>query len=107
MTELRDSTSTTAANPRPAGDPAPDAADPLHNLYRMSRTAGLGSGDYVAINNTAILSLILGLAGVLSVLYPLLLVVSAAALVCGILALVQIRSSNGTQSGRAFAALGI
>jgi hypothetical protein len=106
MTDLREST--TPPTPSPAASvSADDAADPLHNLYRMSRTAGLGSGDYVAINNTAILALILGLAGVLSMLYPLLLIVSAAALVCGIMALVQIRSSNGTQSGRTFAILGI
>jgi hypothetical protein len=108
MTDLREPT--TPPQPTPPAVSANDAAaaaDPLHNLYRMSRTAGLGSGDYVAINNTSVLALILGLAGVLSMLYPLLLIVSAAALVCGILALVQIRSSNGTQSGRTFAILGI
>src|SRR5690349_508815 len=106
MTDLREpqspETRTASAAPSSgAGD------DPLHNLYRMSRTAGLGSGDYVAINNTSILAFILGLAAVLSTLYPLLLLVSAAAVVCGTMAFVQIRSSNGTQSGRAFALLGI
>jgi hypothetical protein len=107
MTDLREPT-TPPTQPQTAAPANPDdAADPLHNLYRMSRTAGLGSGDYVAINNTSILALILGLAGVLSMLYPLLLIVSAAALVCGIMALVQIRSSNGTQSGRTFAIIGI
>jgi hypothetical protein len=107
MTDLREPT-TPPTPPQTAAPANPDdAADPLHNLYRMSRTAGLGSGDYVAINNTSILALILGLAGVLSMLYPLLLLISAAALVCGIMALVQIRSSNGTQSGRTFAIIGI
>jgi hypothetical protein len=81
--------------------------DPLHNLYRMSRTAGLGAGDYVAINNTSILALLLGLASVLSLLYPLMLVIALAAVVCGALALAQVRSSNGTQTGRGFAAIGI
>jgi hypothetical protein len=107
MTDLREPTTPPTQPPTAASASPDDAADPLHNLYRMSRTAGLGSGDYVAINNTSILALILGLAGVLSMLYPLLLLVSAAALVCGIMALVQIRSSNGTQSGRTFAILGI
>jgi hypothetical protein len=109
MTDLRESTTPPTPPQTAAAESAAaaDAADPLHNLYRMSRTAGLGSGDYVAINNTSILALILGLAGVLSMVYPLLLIISAAALVCGIMALVQIRSSNGTQSGRIFAVLGI
>src|SRR3954447_25417468 len=110
MTELRDRTPTpTTPSQGPAASGAAGTsgeADPLHNLYRMSRTAGLGSGDYVAINNTSILALILGLAGVLSMLYPLLLIVSAAAVVCGVFAFVQIRSSNGTQTGRGFALLG-
>lgn len=102
MTELRDpKTQSRPANGTPDGD------DPLHNLYRMSRTAGLGSGDYVAINNTSIASLLLGLTSVLSLLYPLMLLAALAAAVCGVLALIQIRSSNGTQTGRTFAALGI
>jgi hypothetical protein len=107
MTDLREPTSPSTPSQSVVPASPDDAADPLHNLYRMSRTAGLGSGDYVAINNTSILALILGLAGVLSMLYPLLLIISAAALVCGIMALLQIRSSNGTQSGRTFAILGI
>src|SRR4051794_26864016 len=109
MTELRDRTSTPAApSQAPAsGTGTGGEADPLHNLYRMSRTAGLGSGDYVAINNTAIAALLLGVASTLSLLWPAALVVAAAAIVCGILALIQISSSNGTQSGRALAALGI
>src|SRR5687768_9014661 len=108
MTELRDRTQT-AATPQPvAGEPAGGGEpDPLHNLYRMSRTAGLGSGDYVAINNTAIAALLLGLASALALLWPAALVVAAAAIVCGVVALLQIRSSNGTQTGRAFAVLGI
>ena len=106
MTELRDpKTSTPPAHP--ANGSRTGDVDPLHNLYRMSRTAGLGSGDYVAINNTAIVALIFGCASVLSLLYPIMLVAAAAAVVCGILALVQIRSSNGTQSGRVFAVIGI
>lgn len=99
MTELRDSK--TALPTASAG--AGDTADPLHNLYRMSRTAGLGSGDYVAINNTAIVALVLGFLSVFSLLYPIMLVAAAAAVVCGIIAFVQVHSSNGTQSGRMLA----
>jgi hypothetical protein len=107
MTELRDRTQP-PATPQPAAtDPGAGAADPLHNLYRMSRTAGLGSGDYVAINNTAIVALLLGLASTFALLWPAALVVAAGAVVCGILALIQIRSSNGTETGRTFAILGI
>jgi hypothetical protein len=73
----------------------------------MSRTAGLGSGDYVAINNTAIVALVLGLASVLSWWFPVMMLAALAAAVCGVLALVQIRSSNGTQTGHLFAGLGI
>jgi hypothetical protein len=106
MTDLRERTPTaTTASGAAAG--APGDADPLHNLYRMSRTAGLGSGDYVAINNTSIVALLLGLASSLALLFPSAIVVGAAAVVCGIIALVQIRSSNGTETGRVFAALGI
>lgn len=84
-----------------------DAPDPLHNLYRMSRTAGLGSGEYVAINNLSVVALLLGLASVLALLNPILLLFVAAAILCGVLALVQIRSSNGTQTGQVFASAGI
>jgi hypothetical protein len=103
MTELREHPQ------QPAGAPAAASAepDPLHNLYRMSRTAGLGSGDYVAINNTSVLAFLLGLAGVLALLSPMMVIVPVAALICGVLAQFQIRSSNGTQTGQAFAALGI
>jgi hypothetical protein len=104
MTELREEN---AASASPAAGGNKDDAEALHHLYRMSRTAGLGSGDYVAINNTAIVSLLLGCTSVLSLIYPLMLIVAAAALVCGIIALVQIRTSNGTQTGRTFAAFGI
>src|SRR5687768_6049715 len=102
MTELRENPTQPAGASAPAAEP-----DPLHNLYRMSRTAGLGSGDYVAINNTSVLAFLLGLGGVLALLSPMLIIVPVAAIVCAVLAFFQIRSSNGTQSGQAFAALGV
>ena len=107
MTDVRPNPSGPAGATAAAAAPSADAADPLHNLYRMSRTAGLGAGDYVAINNTSVLAFLLGLGGVLALLTPLLVIIPIAAVVCGAIAIVKIRSSNGTQSGVAFAGLGI
>src|SRR3989442_50419 len=82
--------------------------DPFLKLHKMSTTAGLGSGDYVAINGTAIASLLLGIASAL-VLFGahLLLLIPLAGVVCGILAFRQIADSNGTQTGRGLAAVGL
>ena len=102
MTELREHPTQSGNAPSASAEP-----DPLHNLYRMSRTAGLGSGDYVAINNTSVLAFLLGLAGVLALLTFMMVVVPIAGVMCGALALFQIRSSNGTQTGQVFAVLGI
>ena len=74
-----------------------DGGDPLARLHRMSRTAGLGAQDYVAINVAAVLSVLLGL----------LLVIPLAGVICGIVALHQIKDSNGTQTGRGIAWTGI
>jgi hypothetical protein len=73
----------------------------------MSTTAGVGSQDYVAINNAAIVSVILGLCTALAFLGIPFLIVGAAGIVFGIIALVQIRHSNGTQGGMGLAILGI
>ena len=53
----------------------------------MSTTAGLGSGDYVAINGTAIIAILLGVASAI-VLFDskMLLIVPLAGVVCAILA---------------------
>ena len=82
--------------------------DPFSHLYKMSTTAGLGSGDYVAINGLAIASLVLGLASavVLGDSWVLLLV-PIAGLVCAVLSLIQVSRSNGTQTGRGIAVLGL
>jgi len=73
----------------------------------MSTTAGISSQEYVAINIPSILALIVGLASVLAALSPVLLLVPAIGVVTGLVSLAQIRASNGTQTGRAFALLGI
>ena len=78
----------------------------------MSTTAGAGTQDYVAINsNLAVVCLACSL-GIMSVLAFLsressFYCWSAAGLVCGVIALMQIRGSNKTQSGIALAVLGV
>lgn len=104
MTELKDKT------PRPSDVPTGgryDDQDPLASLHKMSTTAGVGSQEYVAINIPSIIALLVGLASVLATLSPVLLLVPVAGLGVGLAALAQIRASNGTQTGRAFAWLGI
>lgn len=86
---------------------AGDGPDPLAGLYHMSNTAGLATQDYVAINPVAIWAAFLGVASVLVVLSNVLLAVPLLGLVCAIFALVQIRSSNGTQTGKGLAIVGL
>ena len=104
MTKLKDPTP--AAPGRPA---SPDAGgpDPLASLHKMSTTAGITSQEYVAINITSIVALFLGLATVLAAITPILLFIPVVAIVVSLVALSQIRASNGTQTGRGFAWLGI
>ena len=87
-----------------AGGPAPDA---LAGLYHMSNTAGAGTQEYVAINPVAIWAAFFGIASVLVVMSNVLLVVPLIGAVCSVVALSQIRSSNGTQTGRGLATLGL
>jgi hypothetical protein len=95
---------TAERRPSPAD---PDGPDPLAHLHKMSTTAGVSSQEYVAINIPSIVALVLGLASVVAVLNPVLLVVPLAAVITALAALSQIRASNGTQTGRPFAILGI
>ena len=104
MTELKDPTPTPSTTPPDRPDAGPD---PLASLHKMSTTAGITSQEYVAINIPSILALLVGLASVLAVLSPILLIVPVAGIITGFVALAQIRASNGTQSGRGFAWLGI
>jgi hypothetical protein len=84
-----------------------NAADPLSGLHKMSTTAGLGTTEYVAINAPAVFALILGLASVLAIVDNILLVVPIAGIVCAIVAMKQISNSNGTQTGRGLAIIGL
>jgi len=80
--------------------------DHLSHLYKMSTTSA-GGQEYVAINSASIAALILGFASVLGMATPVLLIIPLASLICGFIALIQIRGSSGTQTGRALAWGGI
>ncbi len=73
----------------------------------MSTTAGLGSGEYVAINATAVTAFLFGLLSAVAVLGNLLLLVPVIGVVLAIMAIGQIRGSNGTQTGKWLAILGL
>jgi hypothetical protein len=111
MTDYNDpkssATSPTATAAPPPGRSADDGPDPLANLHKMSTTAGVTSQEYVAINIPAIVALVLSLASVVAALSAVLLVIPLAAIITAVVALRQIRDSNGTQTGRAFAGLAI
>lgn len=85
----------------------PSAGSSLEYLHKMSRTAGLGSTDYVAVNTIAVATLILGFLSGLSLLGTAMLILPVATLVVGTIAIVQIRRSAGTQSGIVIAVLGM
>jgi hypothetical protein len=86
----------------------PADADPFLQLHKMSTTAGLGSADYVAINGTALASVLLGIVSAFMLLNSaVLLVLPVAGTFCGLLALRQINHSNGTQTGRGLAGVGL
>ena len=81
--------------------------DPLAHLHKMSTTAGLGSGDYVAVNGAAVAALLLGLASGLTLIAEVLLILPVACIVVSVIAWRQIRQSNGTQTGRALIVVGL
>jgi len=102
----------TQTNPSAAGpaaahtDPASDSETLLH-LHKMSTTAGLGSQDYVAVNVTSVVAVLFGLASLLAIASPVLLVFPIVGVVLSLIALRQVRHSNGTQTGSGLAILGL
>jgi hypothetical protein len=92
--------------PEKPHDPALES-EHLLNLHKMSTTAGLGSGDYVAVNVTAVVTVLAGLASVLVMLGDLLLIIPAVGVLTGCVALLQVSRSNGTQTGKALAWVGL
>jgi hypothetical protein len=96
------------ADAQPVPSSSPEIDDPFSHLHKMSITAGLGSGDYVAISGLAIATLLLGVASALVLFHiALLLLIPLAGIVCGVLAFVQVQRSNGTLTGRGIAVLGL
>lgn len=79
----------------------------LAALKAMSTTAGVGLGEYRAVNPFAVTAAVLGIAGLGAAIHPLLLLLSVLAIGFGAIALWQIRASNGTQAGWLPAILGI
>src|SRR5438270_13041568 len=86
--------------------PAP-ADEHFAHLHKMSTTAGLGSGDYVAVNIPSVIAILLGIGSSLCLLDPYFLVVPLAGVICSIMALVQIQRSNKTQTGTLLAIGGL
>jgi hypothetical protein len=82
--------------------------DPFLHLHKMSTTAGLGSGDYVAINGCAIAAILLGVGSALVLFNNLVfLIIPLLGIAAALLAFKQISASNGTQTGREVAAIGL
>src|SRR3954451_18973037 len=75
----------------------------LSQLHKMSTTAGVTNLDYVAVNQTAIIALLLGLASGLAFFGYLLLIIPLVGIVFAIVAIRQITDSNGTQTGKGLA----
>jgi len=79
----------------------------LLHLHKMSTTAGLGSQDYVAVNVTAVIAVLFGLASLLAIASPVLLIFPLVGVGLGVVALRQVKHSNGTQTGAGLAILGL
>lgn len=97
-----------SAAPLPAvGSAGAPAGEGLEHLFKMSTTAGLGSEDYVAVNVTAVVAVMFGLASLLAAAGYILFVIPITGIILSFIALRQIRRSNGTQTGRLIAWLGL
>jgi hypothetical protein len=90
----------------PPGSDA-DAAAHLARLHKMSTTAGVTNIDYVAVNQTAVVALVLGVLSAVALFGPLLLVVPVVGIVFAVVAIRQINDSSGTQTGKSMAWAGL
>jgi len=101
----------TNVTPPPGGPAAANTTrtdvDPLAGLHKMSTTAGVTNLDYVAVNQTAIAAVLVGLLSALSFFGFLLLVIPIVGAIFAVIALRQIADSNGTQTGRGLAILAL
>jgi hypothetical protein len=87
-------------------DPAADT-DPLLHLHKMSTTAGVGTEEYAAVNVTSVVAVLFGLASLLAVFNNVMLVFPVVGVILSLIALHQVSNSNGTQTGKGLAILGL
>jgi hypothetical protein len=93
---------------RPEPPPvASDPADHFSHLHKMSTTAGVTNQDYVAVNPLAVVAALLGVASGLAFSGWLLLVIPIVGIVFAVVAIWQIGNSNGTQTGKGLAVVGL
>lgn len=79
----------------------------LSHLHRMSRTAGLGSSEYSAVNIAAVVAVLIGVASALALLSPVFLFLPVVGVIIAGVAVKQISGSNGTQTGLPLAVLAL
>jgi hypothetical protein len=95
-----------------SGKPAVDdrRSDPaMQKLFQMSRTAGVGMANYAAVNVPTVVAAIAGGASVFAILFrelPILLCIPVLAILLGVIGVIQVRQSNGTQTGAILGAAG-
>lgn len=95
-------TGPTPTTPAAQDDAAAERDPAVANLFRMSRTAGVGLQDYTAINATAVAGFVAGAISVAAVIFGdtrASLFVPLVAVVLCVVAMIQIRRSAGTQTG--------
>lgn len=97
----------TTEAPAPTAPPPEAQLDHLAHLHRMSRTAGLGSSEYTAVNVAAVAAVVIGAMSAMSLITPIFLILPVAGLVVSIIAIKQISSSGGTQTGMLLAIIGL
>lgn len=81
--------------------------DPLSKLHKMSTTAGVASQQYVAVNSAAVLAALLGVASTMSIFSPLFLLIPLVGVILAVVAWRQIGNSNGTETGKPVAVIGL
>lgn len=100
-----------SGNPQSTDTNADTRTDPaMKALYHMSRTAGVGLGDYAAINVLSVVGFLLGFACFLLLVFNdslMMLALPVIALVTCAAAIYQVRDSNGTQVGNGWAFGGV
>jgi len=83
------------------------AAEHFSHLHKMSTTAGVTNQEYVAVNPLAVVAALLGVASGLAFFGWLLMVIPIAGIIFAIVAIRQIADSNGTQTGKGLAIVGL